>query len=107
LSAALKRNGGRAAEKRMTALFDDMEPLAEAIKDAAASSLGGLRAKALVLLFEVRPGSAHHEGALEFADDGGASRSLFYAAAELTGLTPMVREIERRFAADATEEIAA
>jgi hypothetical protein len=107
LDSALKRNGGSTAAKRMAALFEDMEPLAEAIKDAPAFSLGGLRAKALVMLYEAGPDWARHDGCLNFPDDVGASRSLFDAAAELTGLTPMVREIERRLAADATEEIAA
>jgi len=107
LHAVLKRNGGLAAAKRMHVLFEDMEPLAEAIKDGSASSLGGLRAKALVLLFEVKPSMADHDGNFEFPDDGGASRSLFDAVAELTGLTTMVREIEARLAADATVEEAA
>jgi hypothetical protein len=102
LNAIHKRNGCAAANDRMTALNEDMLPIAEAITDTAASSLGGLRAKVLVLLWETRPTTADHEGQLEFADDGNASRSLFMAAAELTGLGPMVREIEGRFAADAT-----
>jgi len=40
---------------------------------------------------------ASHEGAFDFPD---ASRSLFGAVAEMTGLTPMVRDIEARLAAD-------
>ena len=109
LKAALRRIGCDAVSVRMSKLFEDIEPLVEAIKDAPASSLGGLRAKALVMLFEAQPGMAVHDGTLEFADDGGASRSLFDAVAALTGLTPMVQEIEARLAADATasEEIAA
>ncbi len=34
-------------------------------------------------------------------DDGKASRSLFDAVAEMTGLVPMVRELETRLATDA------
>ena len=34
------------------------------------------------------------------ATDADASRSLFDAVAEMTGLTPMVRDIEARLAAD-------
>jgi hypothetical protein len=47
-------------------------------------------------------GAAHasHAGAFEFGDDGEASRSLFDAVAEMTGLTPMVRELEARLTAD-------
>jgi hypothetical protein len=59
--------------------------------------LGGLRAKALVALWEALPASASHEGAFDFPD---ASRSLFDAVAEMTGLTPLVRELEARLEAD-------
>jgi hypothetical protein len=102
LHSIYERSGGDAASDRTTALADDMEPLAEAIMEAEASTLGGLRAKALVVLWEARPISADHEGHLTFSDDdGGASESLFYGVAGLTGLLPMVRRIEARYAADA------
>jgi hypothetical protein len=78
-----------------------MQPLAEEIIAAPATSLGGLRAKALVALWEALPASAFHHGAFEFRDDGEASRSLFDAVAEMTDLMPMVRELEARLAADA------
>jgi hypothetical protein len=102
LSRITKRNGCDAVSNRASAIFAKMEPIAEEIVEAPASSLGGLRAKALVVLWESRPTCASHEGDFEFPDDGGASRSLFNAAAALTGLTPMVSEIEVRLAADAT-----
>jgi hypothetical protein len=96
-----ERNGCDAASDRLSALAEAINPLAEEIVTAEASTLAGLRAKALVMLWEARPSSADHEGALESSkDDGGASRSLFDAAASLTGLAPMVREIEGRLAAD-------
>ncbi len=41
-----------------------------------------------------------HHGAFEFRDDGEASRSLFEAVAMMTGLMPLVRELEARVAAD-------
>jgi hypothetical protein len=107
LSQITKRNGCNTASDRMSVLADEMYPLAVAINDAPASSLGGLRAKALVVLREVQPVFADHDGELHFPDDGGATRSLFDAVAALTGLTTMVRQIEARLAADATEEIAA
>jgi hypothetical protein len=72
-----------------------MQPLAEEIIAAPATSLGGLRAKALVALWEIH---ASHEGAFAFRDDG--SRSLFEAVAVMTGLSPLVRELEARLAAD-------
>jgi hypothetical protein len=107
LSQITKRNGCNIASDRMSVLADEMYPLAVAINDAPASSLGGLRAKALVVLREAQPVFATHDGNFKFPDDGGASRSLFDAAAALTGLAPMVREIEARLATDATEEAAA
>jgi hypothetical protein len=102
-----RRNGCNAANDRISALSDKMGPLTRAIIEASASSLAGLRAKVLVVLREVQPVFATHDGNFEFRDDGGASRSLFDAVAELTGLAPMVREIEDRLAADATVEEAA
>ena len=81
----------------MSELERDMQPLAEEIMAAPATSLGGLRAKALVALWEALPDHASHEGAFDFPD---ASRSLFDAVAEMTGLTPMVRELAARLAAD-------
>ncbi len=49
---------------------------------------------------EALPSHAFHHGAFEFRDDGEASRSLFDAVAGMTGLTPLVRELEARLAAD-------
>jgi Spy/CpxP family protein refolding chaperone len=107
LSQIAKRNGCDTANDRISALSDKMGPLTKAINKAPAVSLAGLRAKALVVLREVQPVFADHDGELHFPDDGGATRSLFDAVAALTGLTTMVRQIEARLAADATEEIAA
>jgi hypothetical protein len=104
LGRITESNGCRVASDRMSALAEEMDPLAEAIVEAEASTLGGLRAKALVVLWEARPSSSSHEGAFEFPDDGGASRSLFDVVALLTGLTTMVREVEVRLAADVSDE---
>jgi hypothetical protein len=53
-----------------------MQPLAEEIIAAPATSLGGLRAKALVALWEAYPTHASHEGCvyqkLRFARSGDA-----------------------------------
>jgi hypothetical protein len=100
LTAAIQRNGCDAAQARMLELERDMQPLAEEIIAAPVTSLGGLRAKALVALWEALPSHAFHHGAFEFRDDGEASRSLFDAVAGMTGLTPLVRELEARLAAD-------
>ena len=101
LAVAVKRTGCDVAQARMSELERDMQPIAEEIIAAPAISVGGLRAKALVALWEALPASAFHHGAFEFRDDGEASRSLFDAVAEMTGLKPMVRELEARLAADA------
>ena len=95
---AIQRTGCEAAQARMSELERDMQPLAEEIIAAPATSLGRLRAKALVALWEALPAHASHDGAFDFPD---ASRSLFDAVAEMTGLMPMVRELEARLAADA------
>jgi hypothetical protein len=101
-SLAIQRTGCEAAQTRMSELESGMQPLAEEIITAPATSLGGLRAKALVALWEALPVSAFHHGAFEFRDDGGdASRSLFDAVAEMTTLMPLVRDLEARLAADA------
>ena len=100
LTTAIERAGCNAAQARMSELERDMQPLAEEIIAAPATSLGGLRAKALVALWEALPAHAFHHGAFEFRDDGEASRSLFEAVAMMTGLMPLVRELEARVAAD-------
>jgi hypothetical protein len=98
-TVAIQRNCG-GAQARMSELENDMQPLAEEIIAAPATSLGGLRAKALVALWEALPASAFHHGAFEFRDDGEASRSLFEAVAGMTGLLPLMRELEARLEAD-------
>ncbi|SRR6266487_2391630 len=97
LAAAIRRTGCDVAQARMSELERHMQPLGEEIIAAPATSLGGLRAKALVALWEALPSHASHAGAFEFPD---ASRSLFEAVAGMTGLTPLVRELEARLEAD-------
>jgi hypothetical protein len=94
---AIQRTGCDVAQARMSELERDMQPLAEEIIAAPATSLAGLRAKALVALWEALPANASHDGAFDFSD---ASRLLFDAVAEMIGLMPMVRELEARLAAD-------
>jgi hypothetical protein len=99
-TVAIQRNGCDAAQARISELENDMQPLADEIIAPRTTSLGGLRAKALVALWEALPASAFHHGAFEFRDDGEASRSLFDAVAEMTDLMPMLRELETRLEAD-------
>jgi hypothetical protein len=61
-----------------------MKPIADAINAAPATSIEGLRAKALVALWEVAPLSA---GDTKFLFDGAYSfQHLFTAVADLCGL---------------------
>lgn len=99
LSEILDANGCSAAGDHMAALGYEIEPLCEEINETPAFSFDGLRAKLLVVLHEVQPVFGDHDGYLNFPDDGGATESLFRAVAEVTGLMPMVRDIEKRLAA--------
>jgi hypothetical protein len=88
-----------AASARMWALDDEKNPIAEKIMSLPVASIAGLRAKVLVMLWETLP-IWSNVGRLQFnPDDGGASEALFRAAAELTGLGLMVRDMEARLAA--------
>ena len=97
LALAIQRTGCGVVQARMSELERDMQPLAEEIIAAPVTSLGGLRAKALVALWEALPATASHQGAFDFPD---ASRSLFEAVAGMTGLLPLVSELEARLEAD-------
>ena len=53
-------------------------------------------------MFAALPATASHQGAFDFPD---ASRSLFEAVAGMTGLLPLVRELEARLEADAAKDV--
>jgi hypothetical protein len=107
LHKLLEESGTDDIDDRVDALNEKMRPLIAKIKDMwPASSLGGLRAKALVVLDEARPASSSHSGELSFSDyDDGAAESLFLAVAEMTGLMPIVCGIQDRLAAQAEEAV--
>jgi hypothetical protein len=65
LAVAIQRTGCDVAQERMSELEHDMQPLAEEIIAAPVTSLGGLRAKALVALWEALPATASHQGAFD------------------------------------------
>jgi hypothetical protein len=73
---------------------DNTAALAAALQHAGGE---GAQARMSELERDMQP-LASHEGAFEFSDDG--SRSLFGAVAVMTGLMPLVRELEARLAAD-------
>src|SRR5262249_28780437 len=63
---AIQRTGCDVVQAHMSELERDMQPLAEEIIAAPATSLAGLRAKALVALWEAFPANASHDGAFDF-----------------------------------------
>jgi hypothetical protein len=69
LHEALERNGTRQASEAVEALYDEMEPIAELIRDSDIESLAGLRSKALVAIWDSRPTCAVHKGVLNFEDE--------------------------------------
>jgi hypothetical protein len=94
--SVLKRAGGDAAQRRMSALWKKMEPLAEQINQAVATSMHGLRAKTLAALWDALPPFA--EGRELQIDDEDAARSLLRAAANVSGLRSMLLAMEGELA---------
>jgi hypothetical protein len=81
---ACERNGLDDACVRQSAIWEEMKPIANAINASPVNSIEGLRAKALVALWEVVPLVA---GDTEFSfDDAYPFQQLFTAVAELCGL---------------------
>lgn len=79
------RFGVREADDQLSAIHKEMKPLANAINASPVNSIEGLRAKALVALWEVAPQFAEQA---EFSfDDAYPFQQLFTAIAELCGLT--------------------
>src|SRR6266481_6144964 len=83
-SDSCERSGASEADDALSAIHEEMKPLANAINAASVTSIEGLRAKALVAFWEVAPLSA---GATEFSfDDAYPFQQLFTAVAEFCGL---------------------
>jgi hypothetical protein len=77
-------NAARAIWARLSAIWEEIKPIAKAINAAPVTSIEGLRAKALAALYEVAPLSA---GDTEFSfDDAYPFQHLFTAVAELCEL---------------------
>jgi hypothetical protein len=73
-----------ATSAAMSAIHDEMKPLANAINAAPVSSIEGLRVKALVALWEVEPLC---KGDTEFSfEDAYPFQQLFTAVVEVCGL---------------------
>jgi hypothetical protein len=87
-SDSCKRSGADAASETLSAIHDEMKPLANAINAAPVNSIEGLRAKALVAFWEVAPlfaGSTRF-----FFEDAYPFQQLFTAVAECCGLKEKV-----------------
>jgi hypothetical protein len=79
-----ERSGTSEADDALSAIHEEMEPLANAINKAPVNSIEGLRAKALVAFWEVAPEGADDT---EFSfEDAYPFQQLFTAVAELCGL---------------------
>jgi hypothetical protein len=82
--ASCERSGANETSDALSAIHQEMEPLANAINAASVTSIEGLRAKALVAFWEVAPPCADQT---EFSfDDAYLFQQLFTAVAELCGL---------------------
>jgi hypothetical protein len=83
-SDSCERSGASEADDALSAIHEQMKPLADAINAATVTSIEGLRAKALVAFWEVAPLCA---GDTEFSfEDAYPFQQLFTAVAELCGL---------------------
>jgi len=96
----LDRNGCSNARDRLSAIHEEMEPIADSIRSSGAETIEGLRAKTLVAMWDCLPMCATHEGGFEFENDE-SHWSLFHAAAAVTGLAEMVSAIDIRLQIDA------
>jgi hypothetical protein len=99
-SEVAKRNGCTEAADRLSAISQEMEPLSKLIREAAAETIEGLRAKTLVAIWDCQPDCATHEGGFEFSNER-SHWSLFHAAVAVTGLSEMVSAIDIRLQVDA------
>jgi hypothetical protein len=100
----LVRNGTDRASDAVHALHQEMEPLAEFIRDGEIKSLAGLRAKALVAMWDSRPDCAIHDGCLNFEDEW-SLHSLMTGVVAVTGLPDLYGAFVERIEADAKKPI--
>jgi hypothetical protein len=101
LCEAIARNGTGAADDAVSALHDQMEPIAEMIKDADIQTLAGLRSKALVAIWDSRPIGATHDGCLNFEDEF-SCYSMVTGAVAITGLSDLFGSFVEQVENDAT-----
>jgi hypothetical protein len=99
-SQVLERNGCKTASDQLSAIYEEMEPLADLIRESGTETIEGLRAKTLVAIWDCQPICATHDGCFSF-DNPESHWSLFSAAVAVTGLSDMVSAIDIRLQADA------
>lgn len=80
--------------KRLSVLYEEIEKLADSIRQAPVEGLGALRAKALVAIFDCWPLEAS-ANTFSFGDEG-SHWSLFDALLSVTGLYDLFFSIEDR-----------
>jgi hypothetical protein len=95
-----EQNGCKQASARLSEIHEEMEPLADLIRETASETIEGLRAKTLVAIWDCQPIFATHEGGFDFSNKD-SHCSLFHAAVVATGLSEMVSAIDIRLQVDA------
>jgi hypothetical protein len=101
LTKVSKRNGCDRADEELSAIHEEMDPLANLIRYTPTETVAGLRAKTLVAIWDCLPLGADHQGCFSFDNDDDSYRSLFHAAAALTGLSDMTSAIDIQLQIDA------
>ena len=96
-------NGTDRASDAQTALYKEMEPLSELIRDTEIQSIAGLRAKTLVAIWQTIPTSTSHDGCLEINDPD--LYSLLVASIAVTGLSDFFGWVVEQIEGDATKPI--
>jgi hypothetical protein len=98
-----EQNGCTKASARLSEIHEEMEPLADLIREAGVQTIEGLRAKTLVAIWECQPIYSTHEGEFDFSNKD-SHQSLFHAAVAMTGLSEMVSAIGIRLQIDAVPQ---
>jgi hypothetical protein len=101
LHKALVRNGARRAADAIDALHQDIDSIAQFIRDEEIKCVAGLRAKALVAIWDSRPTCATHSGCIELEDEW-SLYSLLTGVVAVTGLSDLFGAFVERIEKDAT-----
>jgi hypothetical protein len=102
LHNALARNGTDMVSDVMDTLHQEMEPIANFIRNEEVESLAGLRVKALVAIWDSRPICATHSGCLNLEEEW-SLYSLLTGVVAVTGLSDLFGAFVERVESDATE----